>query len=166
MSTTRSTASAKPAPLADLTAYLHPTVASKPASRSRSGYRRAGMRGCAGVGLVDTTVGFLIFLILLMFSAQVLVRLYASSTLSSAASHAAEEVAYSPYPPAEVAIAEADARRQLGSFGGSRTTFDWGPLNGDVVVLKVIARAPSFVPFTGAWATITRTVSVRIERFR
>ena len=118
------------------------------------------------MGLVDTTVGFLIFLTLLLFSAQLLVRMYASSTLSSAASHAAEEVAYSPDPPVEVAIAEADARRQLGSFGGSRTTFDWGPLNGDVIVLKVIAHAPSLVPFTAAWTTITRTVSVRAERFR
>lgn len=118
------------------------------------------------MGLVDTTVGFLIFLTLLLFSAQLLVRLYASSTLSSAAGHAAEEVAYSPDPTAEIAIAEADARRQLGSFGGSRTTFDWGPMNGDVVVLKVIAHAPSLVPFAGGWATITRTVSVRVERVR
>jgi hypothetical protein len=128
--------------------------------------RRDGRRGSAGVGVVDTTVGFLIFLTLLLFSAQLLVRLYASSAISSAASHAAEEVAYSPDPAAEVPVAEADARRQLGSFGGSGTTFDWGSFGGDDVVLKVIGRTPAFVPFDRGWTTITRTVVVRIERFR
>src|SRR5579864_6208368 len=101
MSTTRSTASARPAPPADPSVTI-----SVP---------REGRRGSAGVGLVDTTVGFLIFLTLLLFSAQLLVRLYVSSSLSSAASHAAEQVADSPNPPAEVSTAEADARRQLGS---------------------------------------------------
>ena len=115
---------------------------------------------------MDTTVGFLIFLTLLLFSAQLLVRLYASSALSSAASHAAEEVASSPDPWAEIPVAEADARRQLGSFGGPRTTFDWGPLSGDAVVLKVVGHTPSWVPFDRGWATVSRTVTVRIERFR
>ena len=128
--------------------------------------RREVGRGSDGVGLVDTTVGFLIFLTLLLFSAQLLVRLYATSALSSAAGHAAEEVAYSPDPAAEVALAEADARRQLGSFGGAGTTFAWGPVNGDEIVLKVTGHAPSLVPFDPGFATITRTVSVRVERFR
>ncbi|HVA74726.1 MAG TPA: hypothetical protein VNF71_09195 [Acidimicrobiales bacterium] len=118
------------------------------------------------MGLIDTTVGFLIFLTLLLFSAQLLVRLYASSALSSAASHAAEEVAYAPDPPAEVPIAESDARRRLGSFGGPRTTFDWGPVGGDIVVLKVTGHTPALVPFDRGWTTITRTVTVRVERFR
>jgi hypothetical protein len=115
---------------------------------------------------VDTTVGFLIFLTLLLFSAQLLVRLYASSVLASAASHAAEEVAYSPDPPGEVPLAEAEARRQLGSFGGPRTSFSWGPLDGDQVVLRVTGHTPALVPFDGGWATISRTVTVRVERFR
>jgi len=152
MSTIRSTASARPAIPADRAV-------------SRSG-RHGGRRGSAGVGLVDTTVGFLIFLTLLLFSAQLLVRLYASSAIASAASDAAEQVAYSPDPAAEVPVAEADARRQLGSFGSSRTTFTWGPLDGNVVVLKITGRAPGFVPFDGGWRTITRTVTVRVERFR
>ena len=125
-----------------------------------------GGRGSAGAGLIDTTVGFLIFLTLLLFSAQLLVRLYASSALSSAASHAAEEVAYAPDPASEVPIAESDARRQLGSFGGSRTSFAWGPVGGDVVVLKVTGRTPALVPFASGWTTVTRTVTVRVERFR
>lgn len=152
MSTIRSTASARPAIPADRTA-------------SRSA-RHEGRRGSAGVGLVDTTVGFLIFLTLLLFSAQLLVRLYASSAIASAASHAAEQVAYSPDPVAEVPVAEADARRQLGSFGNARTTFAWGRLDGNVIVLKITGRAPGFVPFDGGWRTITRTVIVRVERFR
>ena len=152
MSTIRSTASARPA---------------IPADRAASGSgRRDGRRGSAGVGLVDTTVGFLIFLTLLLFSAQLLVRLYASSAIASAASHAAEQVAYSSDPASEVPVAEADARRQLGSFGNSRTTFAWGPMDGNVIVLKITGRAPGLVPFDDGWRTITRTVVVRVERLR
>lgn len=128
--------------------------------------QREGRRGSAGSGLVDTTVGFLIFLTLLMFSAQLLLRLYASSALSSAASHAAEEVAYSPDPASEITPAEDEARRELGSFGASRTTFRWGALGGDTVVLTVTGRTPSLVPFDTGWKTVTRTVTVRVERFR
>ena len=116
--------------------------------------------------MIDTTVGFLILLTLLLFSAQMLVRLYASSALSSAASHAAEEVAYAPDPAAEEAAAESSARRDLGSFGGTRTVFQWGPLDGASIVLTVTGHAPSLVPFDSGWATITRTVTVRVERFR
>lgn len=152
MSTIRSTASARPA---------------IPADRALSGSgRRDGRRESAGSGLIDTTVGFLIFLTLLLFSAQLLVRLYASSAIASAASHAAEQVAYSPDPAAEIPVAEAGARRQLGSFGNSRTTFAWGPLGGNVIVLKITGRAPGFVPFDAGWRTITRTVIVRVERLR
>lgn len=149
-STTRSTASVRPALRAEPASLRGPE----------------GRRGSAGTGLIDTTVGFLIFLTLLLFSAQLIIRLYASSALSSAASHAAEEVAYAPDPPAEVPIAESEARHQLGSFGGSRTTFDWGPIGGNYVVLKVTGHAPSLVPFDSGWVTVTRTVTVRVERFR
>ena len=128
--------------------------------------QREGKRGSAGTGLFDTTVGFLIFLTLLMFSAQLLLRLYASSALSSAASHAAEEVAYSPDPASEIVHAEDDARRQLGTFGESRTTFRWGALGGDAIVLTVTGRTPSLVPFDSGWTTISCTVTVRVERFR
>lgn len=150
MSTTRSIASVRPAPRAE-----------RGAARDSE-----GRRGSAGAGLIDTTVGFLIFLVLLLFSAQLIIRLYASSALSAAASHAAEEVAYAPDPPAEMPIAESEARRQLGSFGGPRTTFDWGPVGADYVVLTVTGHAPSLVPFDSGWATVTRTVTVRVERFR
>ena len=114
---------------------------------------------------MGTTVGFLIFLTLLLFSAQVLVHLYATSTLTSVASHAAEEVAYSPDPATEVPFAESDARRQMGSLGAD-ATFTWGPLDGSNVVLRVSGRSPSLVPFLPGWSTITRTMTVRVERFR
>lgn len=152
MSTTRSTALARRARPAD--------------SVARASGRSEGKRGSAGAGLIDTTVGFLIFMVLLMFSAQLLVRLYASSAVASAASHAAEEVAYSPDPTAEVPIAESDARKQLGSFGGPRTTFDWESVDQDVIVLKITGHTPALVPFDGGWSTVSRTVTVRVERFR
>jgi hypothetical protein len=120
----------------------------------------------AGTAVVGTLVGFAIFLTLLLFSAQVLVRLYATSAVTSAATRAAETVADSPDPPAEVAVAEAQARSQLGSFGSSRTSFRWKEVDDQQVVLEVVATSPAFLPGPHSWERITRTVTVRTERFR
>ena len=125
--------------------------------------RRPGEDGTAIVG---TLVGFLIVMVLLLFAVQVVVRLYATSALTSAANSAADEVASSPVPSAEVTTAEAQAKADLGGFGASHTTFDWVEVDGDQVVLKVTAQSPEFLPGLTAWNTITRTVTVRTERFR
>ena len=145
MSTTRSTASAR---------------AVRAADRRRRGF------DSAGVALIGTLVGFAIFLTLLLFSAQVLVKLYATSTLTAAATHAAEEVAYSPDPVAAAPAAEADARARLGSFGASHAGFSWIEIDGNAVVLKVTGRSPGFLPLPAEWSRISRTVRVRTERFR
>ena len=145
MSTTRSTASARPTPTAD---------------------GRRCRFDSAGVGLVGTLVGFAIFLTLLLFSAQVLVKLYATSTLTAAATHAAEDVAYSTDPGATAPAAEADARARLGSFGASHAAFSWIEIDGNAVVLKVTGRSPGFLPLPAEWSRISRTVRVRTERFR
>jgi len=119
-----------------------------------------------GTAVVGTLVGFAIFLVLLLFSAQVLVRLYAVSALTSAATRAAETVADSPDPRAQVGRAEDLARAQLGSFGATRTTFVWKEVDAQQVVLEVVASSPGFVPGPSSWQRITRTVTVRTERFR
>ncbi len=137
MSTNRSTASASRRPTAD--------------------------RGTAVVG---TLVGFTIFLVLLLFAAQVIVRLYAESALTSAASRAADTVASSPVPQDWVPAAEAEARHELGSFGSRHTTFLWREVDGQQVVLEVQARSPEFLPGLPGWSRIERTVTVRTERFR
>ena len=103
---------------------------------------------------------------LLLFCAQVLVRLYATSTLTAVATRAAEDVAESPNPGSEVPLAEAEARRQLGTFGATRTRFQWLEVDGQQVVLEVTGDSPSLLRLPGGWESITRTVSIRTERFR
>jgi hypothetical protein len=151
MSTTRSTASVRPAGPAEVEAG-----AACPA-------RPGGERGTAIVG---TLVGFLIFMTLLLFSVQFLVRLYATSTLTAAAESAAAQVADSPDPVTAAPQAEAEARQQLGPFGATHASFHWVEVDDQQVVLEVNADSPSFLPLPAAWRSITRTVTVRTELFR
>jgi hypothetical protein len=115
---------------------------------------------------VGTFVGFAIFMTLLLFSAQFLVRLYATSTLTTAANRAAEQVADSPDPAAAVPDAEAAARADSEIFGATRTHFVWKEADLQQVVLEVTGQSPGFLPLPSAWRTIQRTVTVRTERFR
>ncbi len=119
-----------------------------------------------GTSVVGTFVGFLIFMILLLFCAQVLVRMYATSTLTAAASRAAEDVAESPDPRTAMPGAVDEARQQLGTFGASRTRFTWLEVDGQQIVLEVRGDSPSLLPLPGGWKEIVRTVTVRTERFR
>lgn len=127
---------------------------------------RAADPSAAGVAVIGTLVGFLIFLLLLLFASQVLVRLYATSVVTSVATRAAESVAQAPDPAGDEGSAEASARQDLGSFGGSRTRFQWLEADGQQVVLRVEARSPEFLPGIPGWDRIARTVTVRTERFR
>ncbi|HET6794758.1 MAG TPA: hypothetical protein VFH45_09965 [Acidimicrobiales bacterium] len=142
MSISRSTASASRRPTAD------------------------GRGGDAGTAVVGTLVGFLIFLTLLLLATQILVRLYATSALTSAATRAADAVASSPVPGTGVEAAEAQARAELGSFGARHTTFLWREVDPQQVVLEVQGRSPEFLPGLPGWSRIDRTVTVRTERFR
>jgi hypothetical protein len=119
-----------------------------------------------GTGVVGTLVGFLIFMILLLFCTQVLVRLYATSTLTAAATRAAEDVAESPDPSAAASQAETEARQQLGVFGATRTRFSWLEVGAQQIVLKVQGDTPTLLPLPGNWDSISRTVTIRTERFR
>ena len=119
-----------------------------------------------GTSMVGTLVGFLIVMTLLLFCTQVVVRLYATSTLTTAAARAAEDVAESPDPVAEVPFAETDARQQLGTFGATRTRFEWLEVDAQQIVLEVRGDSPSLLPLPGGWKLITRTVTIRTERFR
>jgi Flp pilus assembly protein TadG len=120
-----------------------------------------------GTALVGTFVGATIFLILLLFSTQFLVRLYAISVLTSAAFDAADQVATSEGDAAaEIPLAEAGARQRLGSLGSSHTTFIWREVDAQRIVLEVRAQSPGFVPLPAAYRQIDRTVTVRTEQFR
>jgi hypothetical protein len=115
---------------------------------------------------VGTTVGFLIFLTLLLLAVQMLVRLYATSALDRAAADAARSVAESADPAAVVAGAEVDGRAQLGTFGARHTTWTWKEVDGAQVVLQVRGVGPGLLPLPSSWRDISRTVTVRTERFR
>ena len=128
--------------------------------------RLAGSRSEAGTAIVGTLVGFLIFMVLLLFSVQILVRLYAASALTASATTAADTVASSGDPPAAVPAAESAARSQLGTFGATRTVFEWKEADAQQVVVVVKGRSPAFLPVPASWLAIQRTVAVRTERFR
>lgn len=116
--------------------------------------------------MVSTFVGFTIMMVVLMFAAQVLVRLYVASVLSATATHAAEQAAFSSDPASAVGPAEADARTAMGRFGAERTSFHWIEADDRWVVLRVSGRSPVFLPWPEEWTQISRTVRVRTERFR
>lgn len=105
-------------------------------------------------------------MILLLLATQVVVRLYATSALTSAATRAADQVASTPVPETGVAAAESQARSELGSFGAGHTTFIWREVDARQIVLEVRARSPEFIPGLPGWSRIDRIITVRTERFR
>lgn len=125
-----------------------------------------GSRRDTGTAVVGTLVGFAIVLILLLLAVQVVLRMFATSALSGAATRAAEAVASSPDPASAVPVAEADARRSLGSYGSRRTVFVWEEVDGSQVTVMIRAPEPRVLPIIPGWGWITRTVTVRTERFR
>ena len=126
-----------------------------------------------GTGLIGTVAGVTAFLVLLLFASQVLVNLYATTTVTAAAFDAARIVAGGDGGEGSEREAEASARRLLGKAGES-AEFAWrwvdrdGDATHDHVELRVRADSPARLlprldlPFQ----TIERTVVVRAERFR
>lgn len=124
----------------------------------------------AGVGIISSVVGFLIFACFLLLAVQVAFDLYARSTLGAVAADAARIVAGSdtgPSPQA-VAAAESDARRELGREGGA-ARFQWS-MDADAVQLTISVPATRFLPerVTGAvgLADVSNGARVRWERVR
>jgi hypothetical protein len=119
-----------------------------------------------GSGLVDTLVSFTIFMLFLLVAVQTLVHLYAISSLTAAANEAAEQVASDGGSAGAVPAAQSEALARLGGFGARHTHFDWLEVDGQQVTLRVTAQSPAFVPLPGSYRHISRTVTVRTERFR
>lgn len=107
-----------------------------------------------------------IFLVLLLVAVQTLVHLFAVSAVTTAANDAAEAVADDGGNPAAVPAAQASAVSRLGTFGSGHTRFDWLEVDGQEVRLRVTARSPALVPLPVSYRDISRTVTVRTERFR
>jgi hypothetical protein len=119
-----------------------------------------------GTGMVGTMIGATIFLLMLLFAAQFLVRLYATSVVTSATYQAAQAVATAGDQSSAIAGAELQARQRMGSFGGAHAQFIWREVDAQQVVLEVIDQSPSFTPLPASYRRIDRTVTVRTERFR
>ena len=99
----------------------------------------------------------------MLFAAQLLANLHATSVVTSAAHEAARSVAGSGDP------AEESLRRRLGGHGAG-ASLDWSRGNIDEVVLQVSVESPSILPPALAGRpldeVIERTVHVRREVWR
>lgn len=124
-----------------------------------------------GAGLIATIAGVSVFLVLLLFCAQLLFNLYATSVVTAAASDAVRIVARAGGEPGaqEVAraTAEAHARELLGRYA-DRVGFEW-TLGEREVALHVTAENTNFLFGSlalDAMQTVDRTVRARVECFR
>lgn len=125
-----------------------------------------------GAGLVSTLSGVLGFLSIMFLAVQLLVHLYATSMVTSAAHEGARLAArggVDQTDPASVAFAraraEARVRQLLGRFG-DRVTMDWSGSDTDHVVLRVQATSPRFLLGDLTAHRIDRTVHARVETLR
>lgn len=121
-----------------------------------------------GASAVTAVFGVAIFLVFLLFAAQVLLHLYGTSTVTAVAFDSARLVAgRDGVSPAE---AEARARAALGSYGSDPALkFTW-QVDADAVVLRVDGPSPATLvtAVTGLAGldAIEREVRVRVEDFR
>jgi hypothetical protein len=128
--------------------------------------------GDAGVGLIGSVAGLLVFLALMLFATQTLVALHTRTVVTDAAYEGARSVAGARVDhddPAAVAAAQATAEarvRELLGRLGDRAELDWSGTTSEVVQLHVSATPPSFLweALRGPGAALVdRTVSVQVE---
>ena len=128
-----------------------------------------------GTGVVSTLVGATAFLTMLLFATQLVLNLYATSTVTAAAFDGARIVAGSQGGESAEAEAEAHVRSLLSRYSAAgRLELSWAYRDtdavpgADVVALTVDADHPTRLlrvmrlPFQH----VRRTVTVRIESFR
>lgn len=129
----------------------------------------------AGTGLIAMIGSLLVFLGFVFFAVNLLVGLYAASTITAVTNDAATSVASADVDhrdPRAVAAARLDAERrwydELGGLSERVERFDWSGSDADTVRLQVRVRNPRLAFGTDAFglAVVDRTVEVRVERFR
>ena len=135
--------------------------------------RAADRRVEAGTGLVGTLFGVTAFLLFLLLAVQVLLGLYTTTVVTSAATDAANELSHAPDPtsPDEQRAVADRATARLGGFAQRPDGFvlDWKGTDADNVVLTVHARKMTVLPAAFGQALgsrIDRTIRVRVERLR
>jgi Flp pilus assembly protein TadG len=133
-----------------------------------------------GAGMVSSLAGLTVFLLFLLLAVQVLVGLYATSTIRATLHDAASRAAAGgagtdPTDPADLARLSAQAEASLGAMGDHtdielRLVDDDGDGTGDVVAGEAVSVPPRFVPRSVGGALgfeeIRASVRVRVERFR
>jgi hypothetical protein len=128
-----------------------------------------------GVGIIASAAGVLVFLVLLLFAAQLIFNLYATSVVNAAGMDAARQVASGEVDHADsqavdeaMASAEARARSLLGEYG-DHVRFTW-TVDDERVSLRLQVERTKILPTAVASGVgldeIDRTVTVRTERFR
>ena len=134
-----------------------------------------GRRTERGVGIIASSAGVLVFLVLLLFAAQLIFNLYATSVVNAAGMDAARQVASgevdhgdSRAVSAATAAAEGRARSLLGEYG-DQVRFTW-TVDDERVSLRLQVERTKVLPSAVASGVgldeIDRTVTVRTERFR
>jgi hypothetical protein len=122
-----------------------------------------------GTGLIGTLSGVLVFIVLLLFAAQVLLNLYATSVVTAAAYDAGRVVAGSDAGLVAIPEAQAQAESVLGRYAAN-VRWDWSASDDDVIDVHVVATNPNkLLPGMAgklAFDTVDRHVRVRVERFR
>jgi hypothetical protein len=140
--------------------------------------RPAGSRlsGDAGTGLIATFAAVLVFLAFLLFAVQLLISLFATSAVTSAAFDGARMVAgarTAHRDPGSVLaarrLAESRMRAELGTFGAT-VRFDWSGSDDQEVQVRIEGDAPRFF-FPGLQHLagsdhIDRSARVRVEAWR
>ena len=127
-----------------------------------------------GAGLVGTSAGFLVFLLMMLAAVQILFNLYATSMVTAAAHDAARDVASFDAAAdrcGAVAAAEASFVRSLGDYGAAgHATLHWTCNNPNVVRVRVVAQHPSILPerfaALSSLTNLDRTIEIRAEARR
>lgn len=129
-----------------------------------------------GSGMIGTTAGVLVFLMFLLFATHLLLRLYAVTVVTSAATEGARTAADGSVDhtdPAAVAAARRrgeDRVRHLLGEAGARADLDWSGSTAEQVSLRVRLDVPDVLPSSLGMAlphdTVDRTVTVRSETAR
>ncbi len=117
-----------------------------------------------GAGLISSVAGLTVFLAFLLFAAQVLVHLFATSFVNAAAFDAAR-IASGAGQVSEAA-ARAHGMEVLGSFASRVSTFSVS-VGAEQVTVHVEAQSPALLPAAFGRAvgssSINRTVTLRRE---
>jgi Flp pilus assembly protein TadG len=125
--------------------------------------------------MVSSLAGLTVFLLFLLLAVQVLVGLYARSTIQATLHDAAARAAAGGTTQADLDRVSDQAEASLGAIGDRtdielRLVDDDGDGTGDVVAGEAVSVPPRFVPRSVGgmlgFEEIRASVRVRIERFR